>query len=107
MRKADDGLGRAHWQRRKADRHEVFLEVELSGLADLVIEFINSGILGSGDVAAYKASKNMLILLKSWWEVKPEEGEGRWREIPGFLPEGMVCCCLLPTVNLRNLVSDC
>lgn len=59
------------------DRCEVFVEAELSGFADLVIQFINSSVLGSRDIAAYKTSSNVLILLKHWWEVmqgkeKPE-----------------------------------
>ena len=51
------------------DRRKVFVEEELSGLADLVIQFINSSVLGSRDIAAYKTSRNVLILLKHWWEV--------------------------------------
>lgn len=52
------------------DSCEVFLEVELSGLADLVIRFINSSVLSSGATTAYKTSRNVLILLKYWWEVR-------------------------------------
>ena len=55
------------------------MEVELSGLADLVIQFINSSVLGSGDIAACKTSKNVLILLKYWWEVK-SRGRRRQKE---------------------------
>lgn len=53
------------------------MEVELSGLADLVIQFINSSVLGSGDIAACKRSKNVLMLLKYWWEGK---SRGRRRQ---------------------------
>ena len=88
------------------DRREAFVEVELSGLADLVIQFINSSVPGSRDIAAYETSRNVLMLLKHWWEVmqgkeKPEGG------YPGFLPQGMMCSYLLPNVNWRNLVANC
>ena len=35
---------------------------------------------------------------------KAKAGEGR---VPGFLPEGMACCYLLPHVDLRNLITNC
>lgn len=38
-----------------------FLEVEMSGLANLFIQFINSTFLGSVDIAALKTSKTVLI----------------------------------------------
>lgn len=38
-----------------------FLEVEMSGPANLFIQFIDSTLLGSVDIAALKTSKTVLI----------------------------------------------
>lgn len=37
------------------------LEAELPELADLIVQFINSTVLGSGDTAVHKTSKNVLL----------------------------------------------
>lgn len=38
------------------------LEVELSGLTDLFIQFISSTVLGSVDIAAHKTNKNEVLV---------------------------------------------
>lgn len=67
------------------------METELSGPADLFIQFINSTFPDSVDIAAHTMSKNVLMQPECWCEVKCR----RKNKEGDFLSEGMACCCLL------------
>lgn len=63
-----------------------FFGAALSGPADLFIQFIDSTVLSSVDIAAQKMSKNVLIQRECWWEV--ERGARRRREEAIFCLRG-------------------